>query len=334
MDKRISSYWLDKYLKGDCSSAEEEQVVEWYNSFKDDPDWLSSVSETEKQEIKYRIYIAIVANAQGLVLPETPSSKIKVKYLFYAIGGIAAMLLIYWGVQFLPSSTPKTGSLATNTIIINNRTKRILEQTLGDGSHVWLSPGAQIKYDKVFTGNSREVTMTGESFFEVTKNPAKPFIINSGKIIIKVWGTSFRVRDSKTSSFADVTVVTGKVSVKIASSLIKINTVKEVMIYPNQQVTYEKEQNGLKTNEKVSIKELKIWQKINLSFDNTNLKQVITILNRNFQVNISATDEAIKDYTLNADFNGLNLAQIMEILHETLNITYEISGDNITLKRS
>jgi ferric-dicitrate binding protein FerR (iron transport regulator) len=195
---------------------------------------------------------------------------------------------------------------------------------------VWLSPGAQLKYSKVFTGNTRQVSMSGESFFEVTKNPAKPFIINSGHIITKVWGTSFRVRDIKGAATADVTVVTGKVSVKSAADEKQNGAVNEVMLYPKQQVVFN--HNNLKTNKQAPTRELMIWQKMNLSFDNAPLKQVATTLDKDFDVNISITNDTIKSYTLNADFNGLNLPEILEILHKTLNVSYDIAGGNISLR--
>jgi len=331
MKNDIAADLLDKYLKGNCTPAEEKQVLEWYNSFDGNTDWITAASELRRQEIKKRIYNAITENTEGLVNTE-PVNKSKIHTLIYTLSGIAAILLICSGLYFLHKTPVENNLPATNVIAITNNTKTIHEETLSDGTHVWLSPGAQIKYSKFFTGNTRTVAMTGESFFEVTKNPAKPFIINSGKIITKVWGTSFRVRSLK--GIDDVAVITGKVSVKLTDPGKKTAAVNEVMIYPNQQVVYLSDRNTLKTGNTAAVKGLKIWHKVNLSFDNTGLNEVMTVLNKSFDINITTNDAIIKTYTLNADFNGLNLPEIMEILHKTLNIDYEINGAEISLKRN
>ncbi|RCH56115.1 hypothetical protein DJ568_05050 [Mucilaginibacter hurinus] len=337
MDKGIPTALLDKYLKGTCSAEEELIVREWYNSFVNDDDQVSSYTNAEKVKLQFKIKQAIESNIELLqkTNPEgVTTSKFSIKRLSYAVTGIAAMLVIAVGLVLLNAQyKPATGvSAPLEMVNIVNNTKIIQEQILSDGSHVWLYPGAKISFPKLFTGNTREVTMSGASFFDVAKNAAKPFIIYSEHMVTKVWGTSFRVRDSKASGFADVTVVTGKVSVKsIKSSEDKI---EEVMLHPNEQVTYIKQKEILNSKKRVRESDLDIWKKINLSFDNAPIKTVIPVLNRHYNVNIVSTDEKLDNYLLNADFNGLNFVSVMEILRKTLNVSYEINNTNIILKNN
>lgn len=97
-------------------------------------------------------------------------------------------------------------------ININNLTGLITKNTLPDGSIVWLNPMAILSYPAKF-GKIREVAMRGEAFFEVAKDHAHPFIVTSGKVLTKVWGTSFRIRAMSGDSSTQVSVLTGKVSV-------------------------------------------------------------------------------------------------------------------------
>ncbi|MDE7374724.1 MAG: FecR family protein, partial [Odoribacter sp.] len=66
--------------------------------------------------------------------------------------------------------------------------------TLSDGTRVWLNAETELKYPVTFTGEVREVTLEGEAYFEVAKNSARPFVVKSEKLEIKVLGTSFNVK--------------------------------------------------------------------------------------------------------------------------------------------
>jgi len=331
MKKQVPAYILKKYLKGQCTPEEEVLVEEWYNSFEDETDYVSAISAVRKRRLKSSIRTRIEHS-----IGEHRVKHLRLNYLVYTISGVAAMLLIAFLIfhkQVKPTRNDE------QLVTITNTTKNISMQLLSDGSHVWMMPGAQLKYNRTFAGNTRQVSLSGESFFEVTKNPAKPFIITSGNLITKVWGTSFRVRDAKDLSYADVTVVTGKVSVKLIhpellhkTSATTTNVTDEVMIYPNQQVTYSKKEQAFNEKPKADMTALNIWKKPSLGFDSRPLKEVIPILNKAFNVNISTADEKVDGYLLNADFNGLNFPEIMEILHRALDVTYEIHGQNVLLK--
>ena len=337
MKKQIPADLLNKYLKGQCTTGEEAFINKWYDSHERDFDHISSISDAQKQVLKSRIRSRIAANVDTAYQPGNYNFRNKVRAIIYALSGTAASILVI----FLLLQNHKTRIInnGPGILVITNNTPNIYEQVLSDGSHVWLNPGAQIRYPKAFSGNKREVRMSGESFFEVTKNPAKPFIIYSGNLVTKVWGTSFRVRDDKNLPYADVTVVTGKVSVRLThagalhvAKTASYNANEEVMIYPDQNVTYTKGTSVFKEIPKADMKELRIWKKINVAFDNKQMSEVLPVLEKQFDVNITAANDKIKAYLLNADFNDLNLPQVLELLHKTLNVSYEIKGRDITLK--
>lgn len=331
--KNQLQHLLEKYLKGDCTPEEEAAVMEWYNAFADDDDYISSLSGLQKNVIQEKLKKNIDANIQ---LQESQTGSVKKplwRYLGYAVTGIAAMLLLAYGLNILNSNN--SGSHVTvksiDKISLSNTTKTINEFILSDGSHVWLYPGAKIEYSKKFTGATREVKLTGESFFDVAKDAAHPFIIYSNRMITKVWGTSFKVSDVPGHVSANVQVVTGKVSVKPTET---ITGQAEVMLHPHEQVTYRPEQKILQQTKIQSTAKLAIWNKVDLEFDNKPISEVIPVLNKYFNVKIKVEDTKLNGYLLNADFDGLNFVSIMQILNKTLNISYEISGTDITLKNN
>jgi transmembrane sensor len=333
MKRQLPAYLLKKYLKGQCTPEEELAVEEWYNSYENESDYLSAISALQKRRLKNRIRSRI-----DNVIGQGITRNHRLRYLAYAAPGIAACLVIAL-LFFRKSEQPAVAD--TRFITVTNTTKNIHKQLLSDGSQVWMMPGACLKYSRAFTGNKREVTLTGESFFEVTKNPLKPFIIYSGNLVTKVWGTSFRVRDAKDLPYADVTVVTGKVSVKLLHPLFfheqrksRANMAGEYMIYPNQQVTYLKKTKVFAEKPKPDMTALVIWKKASISFDNKPLDEVIPVLDKAYHVNIMATDNKINNYLLTADLNGMNFPEIMEILHKALDVDYEIKGQDVVLKEA
>ncbi|MCR6718728.1 MAG: FecR family protein [Chitinophagaceae bacterium] len=83
---------------------------------------------------------------------------------------------------------------------------------LADGSKVWLNADSKIQYPARFTGNTREVFLNGEAFFDIEKNPEKPFIIHLTNGTIRVLGTSFNVKAYDGETIVETSVATGKVA--------------------------------------------------------------------------------------------------------------------------
>lgn len=338
MKKNISTHLLEKYINGQCSEEEVEAVKAWYNSFEVENDYVSQLSVTETQDLESDLYQRIAAEIdQSQTVTQLPR-RFSVSALLLYTAGAAAVLLIAFSLfilktrdQVLPPEN--IAAILKQQISITNTTRAIYKTILPDSSSVWLSPGAKISYPKVFEGQTRQVTMTGECFFEVTKNPEKPFVINSNAIITKVLGTSFRVRDTKGSNYAEVSVVTGKVSVSISNPNENNLPQKdsEIMVYPHQKITYVRDQLKLKSQKETKKSSVNIWHRINLSFENVPLKAIVPILNAKYSTKIKVGDDELNSYMLTADFEGFNLPEILEALKKSLNINYEINNDDITI---
>lgn len=342
MNKLIPVELLEKYLSGNCSAEETAFVKEWYASFEQEPNHIDTLNTAAQQELEAKIYNRIVDNIGVAVDDETPVKAIDNRNIgfWYKIAGAAAVLLIAATAGLLYNKVTKTESVAGSdvqqVIAVTNNSNHIYKSILPDNSVVWLSPHATLKYPKVFDSKARMVSMSGECFFEVTKNPNRPFIITSHTIITKVWGTSFLVRDNKASRSADVCVVTGKVSVSIKkksnSNLLSINK-DEVMLYPQQKVTYLADAQVLKPESTKNNPELKIWKHANLYFDNKPLKDIVPILNATYNAHIKVGNEKLNHYLLNADFSGLNLPDVLEALSKALNIDYSFINNTIELNQ-
>ncbi|WP_454803230.1 FecR family protein [Mucilaginibacter phyllosphaerae] len=330
---------LEKYLNGSCTEEEIALIKQWYHSFDSHHDHISGVSEVEEQEIEQRIYNRI-------------TEKIEVDYTFAVTGrsryasilrwtAAAAVAAIFVGgfyfinnskISFAPAA--QVAKAPVEQVDIINSSNQIYKAVLPDSSIIWLHPGGNIRYPKVFAANARIIAMYGEGFFEVTKNAKRPFIINGRTIITKVWGTSFLIRDNYRSRTADVSVITGKVSVSIKKNEQDNNFTTnleqhELLLYPNQKATYLIDKHLLKASRMIKEPALKIWTQAKLSFDNKPLREIIPVLNATYGVHIQVKNERLNHFMLNADFEGFNLPDVLAALKKSINVNYELKDDNI-----
>jgi transmembrane sensor len=219
----------------------------------------------------------------------------------------------------------------TDTTKVLNATGYINKIVLPDGSAVWLQPKTKICFPAKFNGNFRSVSMSGEAFFEVTKDHAHPFVITAGKVLTKVWGTSFSIK-AIAGHKTKVTVLTGKVSVSIPGmqKSTRINST-EVMLMPSEEVVYQPASGSLEKNSGVPSTNLIIWKKSDLSFENTRLSSVIKALNTSYNVHISTKDARVNNYQISADFGGKNLADILLLICKSVHISYTKNNNEILL---
>jgi ferric-dicitrate binding protein FerR (iron transport regulator) len=343
MEKLIPVELLEKYINGGCTEDEIALVKNWYQSFEYDHDYVSDISFAEEKELEERIYSRILNQIDAIheekITPKKSTYSIFKKW--YTLAGAAASILFVTVITLLELKKVKTTLTADSglqqMVSVTNNSRQIYKSTLSDNSSVWLYPHSKLTYPKTFAVKSRNVSISGECFFEVSKNHESPFIISSRSIITKVWGTSFLVNDNEQLNSAEVSVLTGKVSVSIknacnsehASSKLEKD---EVMIYPHQKIIYLIDQHIFKPETMVEEPALQIYKRINLSFDNKPLSEIIPVLDTMFHVHIKVTHEKLNRYILNADLTGFNLPEVLEALKKSLNVSYQIKSNNIELE--
>lgn len=333
---------IQKYLNNACTQEEKREVENWYASFDNDTDLFEFLSKAEKDKLRLILLEGIRKNirARTKVVPLSQNRRFSPRYLTV---GVAALLAIAVGLGWLVNS-PRKPEIASLTkkisqIIQENQEKTIKRVKLPDGSIAWLHPHSSLTYPESFTPSERRIAMTGEIFFEVTHDSLAPFVVDSKDLRVKVLGTSFRIRAYKEDPFSKVSVMTGKVSVKrILESLpekkdeIPLETVKEVMLVPQESLLFSEHQSAFIKEKNAKDDKMAMWKKTNLSFTNVPVKEVLKKLNTVYDVPIKAASEEINDYLLKADFTGLNLPDVLEVLALSLGLTYELDQDAVIIK--
>jgi ferric-dicitrate binding protein FerR (iron transport regulator) len=213
--------------------------------------------------------------------------------------------------------------------VFNDRTKEmtvvaqktVLNDTLPDGSVVIVNKGSSISYLSKFKGETREVALKGEAFFNVTPNKKKPFVISVNDVQITVVGTSFNVKTINGNT--DVVVETGIVKVTRAG--------KTVELKANEEVIANVKDSAL-TKEKVSDQLYKYYRTKEFVCDDTPLWKLVEVINEAYNSHIAIGNPALKDMSITTTFNNESLEQVLNVISITFNIKIIKEGDTIILQ--
>jgi transmembrane sensor len=236
---------------------------------------------------------------------------------------------------------------------VNTRKGSKSHIVLPDGTSVWLNGDSKISYPASFQGEIREVSLTGEAFFDVAANPHKPFIIHTGSMDVKVLGTVFNVRSYPGEMTTETSLLHGLIEVTLNGK-----EKKKIILKPNEKITvlnsdesYQKTSlNGSKkaTQEEEDIPLLTItkmhfsakdstnpetsWVHNKLSFDNEKMDRVFSKIEQWYNIEIKVEDENMQLKHFTATFENKSLKDVMEALALALNFTYAEKNGKITIK--
>lgn len=278
--------------------------------------------------------------------PAAPAKKSRrlLGYLMTTVILITIALFYFYGGKNRPSAEPPVASIKTDVPEIEVSTKNGDHSRiqLPDGSQVWLNAGSKLHYDKSFGGNRREVHLVGEAYFDVVKNPAKPFIINTATMQLRVLGTQFNVRCYANESTSEASLVHGSLEVyekkRGQKWLLKPN--EKLVVYNNLSVVKPGEVKApqtetwenmpivtLKTltyNEKDSVAVETAWTKSRLSFKDESFESVARKMERWYDAEFVFRDEKKKALMMQGTFTTETLEQALAALEFSFNFHYKI----------
>jgi len=158
---------------------------------------------------------------------------------------------------------------------------------------VWLNAGSRLFYPTSFKNKTREVTLFGEAYFEVSKNPEMPFIVKTSTMDIKVLGTIFNVSAYTEDNVVQTVLKEGSVSIRRKDAGFFEN---DIVIKPNQMATFNKTTSDTKIYE-VDAEYYTLWTKGLISFEEIDFKRIIQKIERFYNIKVDFSDlnkEAIR----------------------------------------
>ena len=366
------NFLLSQYLAGDIDINQKDELFQFIESETHD--------EILSYEIEQDLYAEEALNTAGL--PPYISEEI-IRKIFKSEQGVNqiiakkrsskwvtskwAIAALFMGVVCLSyfsfSLLKNTNSNFTSIIPQNigsqvNDSKSVQLLSLNDGTKVYLEPGSRLYYHKQFKGDYREVYLEGEAFFQVKKNPRKPFLVYYNNIVTKVLGTSFHIGTNKNDGQFVVEVSTGRVQVSENAKLtVSTKTISPVIITPNQKVSYDKSIRRFETSiveNPIAVApsdgelspELHLLfqdqQKLtnstelmpishSLFFEQQKLNIIFSKLEKLYQIDISVENAAMYNCVFTGDISNLDLFSALKTICIATNSRYEVNGTKILI---
>lgn len=200
---------------------------------------------------------------------------------------------------------------------------------LADGSKVWLNSASSLRFPTRFTGNTREVELDGEGYFEVAKNAAKPFHVKTSNQEIEVLGTHFNVNAYKDEETVKTTLLEGKVRVASGKQPVaggkKGNQV--VILKPGEQAV-SGPYSPLATNYSPDLDQVMAWKNGWFEFDESDIKTIMRQISRWYDVDIRYNITPSNEKYGGRISRNLNLSNILKML-ETYGVHYRLENKTL-----
>lgn len=159
---------------------------------------------------------------------------------------------------------------------------------LSDGTKVWINSGSRLVYLPVFKGKIREVFLEGEAYFEVVKNPGKPFYVRTDAYSIKIYGTKFDVQAYKADNEYNTILIEGKVSLEINHGDLLS---KEHILLPNHKATLADDKEDILISEEADIDKYTAWKDGYLIFKNEPFPELLMRVARYYNIQIAVNPQ-------------------------------------------
>lgn len=320
MEENISKFelLLIKDLEGELSVEEKAELDEWLENpqnrtlYDEQKKLWSSADDLRKMKSidKKKALNKIEAQLFGkLVINHFRKLERIAAVLFIPVLLTAAWL--FYDSHFNYSFK---NQLVYNTVEIPSGTKSKL--TLPDGTNVCLNAGSSLKYPVEFQGNERRIELSGEAYFEVTKNKKWPFIVSAGELNIKVLGTKFNCSAYPNDKLVETALVEG--SVELSGT----NGKNKFVMKPGEFAVFSKTGKTIEKSE-TNLDKYVAWKSGKLMFRDDPMERVIERLGRWYGVEFQLKDKELLKYTYSATFSTESLDQVLKMLALSAPINFE-----------
>lgn len=355
---------IKKHCKGEISDAETEILFQWCNAEQVNQLFFEEVINDKLFKEALSLDEKKTGEEQwSLIYNRLKPAEPKLTFTqrnFYKVASLAATLLLLTGIGIaMLYITWQNRGFSENdfTYVYSPRGQRT-QVILPDSTKVWLNSETSIKYPVSFNKKTREVTIVGEAFFKVKKNPDKPFFVNTTDIKVKVYGTSFDVKAYPNERFIETTLIEGKLSVFPKSEPELPGN--EIFLHPKDRLKYrrpgfiesdtiastgeksskiifrEKKENMPKVllSRNVNSDRENLWKDGKLIFNDETFGEMAIKLERWYDVKLHFSDDKIKNFRFTGQFDKETINQAMEALRISSQNTYryEIIFRDIYLK--
>lgn len=346
---------LQEYLR---SNPDEQYFQEIFSNWWDSRQTPGTVTHTSQDE---HFQYIIQQSASNTNEDAAPVINIRKRRRWVSIAAAAVLVgaISFGAWKFSPVKKTETAAakqLQENEIVAKRGTKSKL--LLPDGTQVWLNSDSKLIYNSSFDDTLREVTLDGEAYFDVVKDPKRPFIVHTSGINIRVLGTAFNVKSYAQEATIEATLVHGLIEVE------KTNEPKSsrIILHPNEKLIFNKPlaKVAAKEPDKESSltaaggKELKpqlisinplprnstdsnrietSWVYGKLLFEGDSFRDLALKMERWFNVKISFKNNKVSNYRFGGVFENENIEEALNYLQMVHAFHYSIKGNDVVIDK-
>ena len=285
---------------------------------------LNELNNSDSDQVSATLINKLFVKLWSKIEKNNKTSHSKVGVLYYVVR-IAAVLIIAVLLGVFINSYRNTSDPAI--YYSKAPSGSISEIILPDGSCVFLNSASEIKYVIDENNKIREVFLSGEAWFDVTKNEKKPFIVHTPFYDVKVTGTKFNVKAYGSDNESATTLEEGRVIIQ-SNSYARIT--EDIVLDPGEQMVMKKEAKVCSV-QKVNTNWFTSWKDNKLIFVNMALKDLVVLLERKYGVDIEIKTPDILNLHFDGTLKNESIFEILEIITHTLPVKYNIKGQSIEI---
>lgn len=304
---------LNKYIAGDATPEEKEEVTRWL--------------DTDKKNMKEFLALRKLYDISIWQQEQTPVAKDKrwtLRSASFELAKVAAIFILAFTIVYSFLINEDNDSAKMQTIFVPPGQRA--ELTLTDGTKVWLNAKTTFTFPDKFTANNRRVTLDGEGYFDVTKNPEKPFIVNTERYDIKVMGTEFNVTAYSGSSVFETSLLKGAVEVFSPAKDTKVSLEPHMRTY---------EENGILKKDTIEHENYFLWKEGLICFYDEPVDKMIEKLQLYYDVKIDVQNKTLLNNRYSGKFRTKDgVEHVLKVLQLNNKFSYEKDNDRnlITIK--
>lgn len=326
----IDEKLIDKFLRGECSEEELKRLQQYWD--REDPtvvegmlkdNWLSAQQEAAEEDanLKTRLWRGIVDARDSTTNGHLGARR---RRMLKWAAAAAITLLIGVGLYqiFLPEAHTEPGWVEQA-----NDDRASMKIALEDGSAVWLKRHSKLIYPRSFRGPKRQVELLGEGYFDIAKDPKRPFIVQTGQLRTRVLGTAFNLKALKADSVVQVALVEGSVEVQWT-----MQQGAAVQIQPGEQLTYHRQKKQV-DKERFLADAPYAWKNGVIYFVKADVWEVARTLEQWYDTEfIIKGDSAITSKIVHRfDTNKLSLDEVLKGISTVMDYRFEKQSDGHVL---
>ena len=309
---------FEKYLAGNATAEERETLLRQLHADEQLGGWLRADIEFAEggmpEPIRERILNNVYARTQRSLISRRCWSIAAVMLILIISGALGWTL---FGIQN-QNLKSQISNNPIRDIIVTTGMGEHSRVSLPDGTALTLNAQTTVRYN--LADGKRQVSIDGEAFFEVARDPEHPFVVSANGMTVTCLGTSFDVRNYSDESTASVVLRDGKVRVNARDA--------DLTMEPGSRVLMDRQTLAL-SKHTVTPSDYTAWLNGEIKFNNQTLEEIAAELSRNYNIDLVITSDELKQERFNGYLGRSSLRNILDVLCLASDMSYHVDNDTM-----